>query len=380
MKRRKFGYVLDDESVKFAPMELDAQFDRVIAEAKAFKPTGTPDEKAMQAFNQATKERFARYMGVRNRIEKERLEKYGRGSSDTNFVDQCRAMTTKEFAEIGCTPNLKDFIQLFEATVSPGIHVAGFIATEQSRIEFVKRIEEMKKETAAARKPAPKPRAKTVPKAKTRKLGTEKTRERVLKRLVKTTMKFPTGALVRADRVISDGTRVLVGNGQFAVEIAEPDRGGTVEVPVQLNPDTFKGKTTSAKAGLFSGMDAMFRGIAKASVIAKAANTDDLLALADFTAKEGKFRKRDKGSVELFKNKDGSIGGRIVLPDEGETEFNVSPDAEFVTQVNPVLLQNIICAARGLGHEMLSIRVKDHESPVGFQAEGFRAFLMPIRI
>lgn len=181
----------------------------------------------------------------------------------------------------------------------------------------------------------------------------------------------------------ADGTQIVATDGRQLVRIVTPDAPGKPDAPVRIN-DQGKVDAKAATESKYPNWKAVTSG--ERTLLRGGVDTKDLFHIArqaqvlrDTT--EG--TKAEAQPVELWLNRDGSLGGKMTMPGgEGEFEHNMQPGGTLVGGFNPDYLLDAANVARRLNNERVDLfrQGETPDNPLVIRGQNHEHLIMPIRL
>jgi hypothetical protein len=175
----------------------------------------------------------------------------------------------------------------------------------------------------------------------------------------------------------ADGRRIVATDGRQMFILVQEGLPGSPGEPVRVNAEG-KAVPEAGKHGQFPNFEVVLPE--DAELVAGAIRTDELWHIgkqaSEFTKRiESKHRPI---TLELFVNRDGSLGGRLEFQGE-KFEHNVQSDAIPLGTYDPEYILRGADAARKLGNETLSVYGKGALEPIIFVGKNHEHILAPVR-
>lgn len=179
----------------------------------------------------------------------------------------------------------------------------------------------------------------------------------------------------------ADGTQIIVTDGISLVRVITSDAPGTPEKPTRIGHDG-KVNEKAASEGDFPNWKAVRDP--DAQLILGGMDTESVWHIANqaWGFRDAALEKDKRGNIglNLVLNKDGSIGGKMELPEGESFEHNVKPGAKNMGNYNPEYLANHMEIARKLGNDVVDVYAHSgEEGPIGFVGQNHEGLLMPMR-
>lgn len=175
----------------------------------------------------------------------------------------------------------------------------------------------------------------------------------------------------------ADGTQIISTDGRQMLRIVGPSPG-TPAAPVRLTPE---GKIDTEATGKYPNYNQVRP--TDPTLVKSGASTDEIWKLArqaQVFLKGIEVQGEPYRRMDLFINKDGSLGAKSEFAEVGSFEHNVKPDAYFLGTYNADYIANGVEAARRLGNEKIDLYAADTTGPLVMVGKNHEYTLMAMRM